>query len=68
MHGRGPKLGIYVPLLSFNKLISEIFEKNSIFMAENVPKMAKISEACGSVCTFLPIKSIIFFFKSLGSV
>ena len=27
MHGRGPNLGSYVPLMSFNKLISAIFEK-----------------------------------------
>ena len=26
MHGRGPNLGSYVPLMSFNKLISVIFE------------------------------------------
>ena len=27
MHGRGPKLSSYVPLMSFNKLKSGIFEK-----------------------------------------
>ena len=27
MNARGPKLGSYVPLMSFNKLISGIFEK-----------------------------------------
>ena len=27
MNGRGPKLGTYVPLMSFNKVKSGIFEK-----------------------------------------
>ena len=31
MHGRGPKLGSYVPLLSFNNLILGIFEKKYFF-------------------------------------
>ena len=37
MHGRGPKLGSYVPLMSFNYLISGIFEKIFDFMGKNVP-------------------------------
>ena len=47
IHGRGPKLGSYVPLMSFNNLMSGIYFKIffSIFMAENVPKMVKISAA-----------------------
>ena len=28
MHGRGPKLGSFAPLMSFNKFESVIFEKN----------------------------------------
>ena len=38
IHGRGPKLGSYVPLMSFNKLISGIYFKIffSIFMGKNV--------------------------------
>ena len=38
MYGKGPKLGIYVPLMSFNNLISGIFENIflSIFMGKNV--------------------------------
>ena len=42
----GPKLGSYVPLImSFNNMISGIFEKFffSIFMGKNAPKMAKIN-------------------------
>ena len=37
MHGRGPKLGSSVPLMSFNNLISGIFEKIffPIFMCKN---------------------------------
>ena len=38
MHGRGPKLGSYVPLMSFNKFKLGLFEekKISIFMGKNV--------------------------------
>ena len=52
MHGRGPKLGNSVPLISFNNLISGIFEKIflSIFMGKNVPNMDKISIACVHFC------------------
>ena len=46
MHGRGPKIGSYVPLISFNKLKSGIFEK--IFfrflwakMCQKWPKLGK---------------------------
>ena len=52
MHGRGLKLGSFVPLMSFNNLISGIFEKIffSIFMgmqgfqiAESIPKNLQIN-------------------------
>ena len=36
MHGRCPKIGSYVPLMSFNNLKSGIFAEKKIFMGKNV--------------------------------
>ena len=48
MHGRGPKLGSYVPLMSFNKLKSGIFEKyfNRFLWAKMYARFANFGHFC----------------------
>ena len=56
MYGRGPKLGNYVPLLSFNNLISGIFKNfNFDFYGGKCAKNGQ-NYYERIVCTFLPIK------------
>ena len=64
MHGRGPKLGSYVPLMSLkNKLKSEIFEiKNFNFYGKKMYTAASLIMAIFG--TFSAIKSKKDFFRN----
>ena len=67
MHGRDTKLGSYVPLLSFNKLMSWIFKKISffwivMFYSRKCAKMPKLSKR---VYIFAHKIEKLFFLKSL---
>ena len=64
IHGRGPKLGSYVPLMFFNKLksgiVKKIFFNNAIYWQ----KCMHASLILAIFGTFLPIKIKIYIFVS----